>query len=244
MKPRLILNRRVGVGIVFAMLAAIAFFPLRLALDGAGLSGAKGGDGINARQVRGSIWSGQIYDAMLGELHIGDVTVGLSPLDLAMARLRLDIRREGGVMGDLRGAWIKGFNQNGVADVTGVIAASDIFGALPVSGLEMDGVTAVFSGALCARASGKLRLRLNGDIAGIALSQGLSGAAVCDGDAVQFPLASQTGLEGLTLRVRRDGSYDAQVLVRGGRDMNVAALQASGFSPRGEDYVLSLKGRM
>lgn len=241
------MKRRPIAALLFALLVALVLFPLRLAMDMTGLASSDGG--ISARQVRGSIWSGQIYGLMLGNVHVGnvhvgDVRVGVAPLDLLMARLRMNIVRENDVAGPLSGAWINGFGQSGMENMTGTLAADGVLGIVPVSTLEMSGLTTIFSGNLCSRAEGQLRLRLNSSFAGLNLSQGVSGTAICDGEAVQFPLVSQTGLETMTLRVRRDGHYTAQLVVREGRDVDSAALLAAGLTQRGEEYVLSLEGQM
>ncbi|GLT01232.1 hypothetical protein GCM10007897_26230 [Sphingobium jiangsuense] len=224
---------------VACLLALAAFFPLRIALDLAGL----GAHGVTARQVRGSIWQGGIDGLMLGPVGLGDVRAAVAPGPLLLGRIRLDLSREG--EGDaLRGAWVSGFNHKGIADVTGSMAAGGLFPALPVSLLEWQDVTVEFAGDACARAEGRLRVRLNGPYAGLTLSQGLEGPATCDGAAVLFPLVSQTGMERLSLRIDRDGRYSARIAVKRAKDGDGAALAAAGLRAQGEDYVLSLEGRM
>jgi len=221
------------------LLALAAFFPLRIALDLAGL----GAHGVTARQVRGSVWDGKIDGLMLGPVGLGDVDAALAPGALLLGRIRLDLAREG--QGDaLRGAWISGFNRKGMADVTGSMAAGGLFPALPVNVLEWQEVTVEFSGDSCARAEGRLRVRLNGPYAGLALSRGLEGPATCDGAAVLFPLVSQTGMERLSLRIQPDGRYSARIAVKGVKDDAAAGLLAAGMRAQDEDYVLSLEGRM
>lgn len=224
---------------LIALLLALALFPLRIALDLAGV----GGDKVMARQVRGSLWQGRIDGLMIGPVSLGDVRAAVAPGPLLVGRIRLDLWREEG--GDaLRGAWISGFNRQGLADVTGSMAAGRSFGALPIGVLEWDDVTVEFAGATCARAQGRLRVRLSSQYAGLSLSQGLSGVATCDGTAVLFPLVSQTGMERLSLRVWRDGRYTAQIAVKGAKDSDSAALSAAGLTKQGDDYVLALEGKM
>ena len=224
---------------VACLLALVAFFPLRVALDLAGM----GANGVTARQVRGSLWRGSIDGLMLGPVALGDVKAAVAPGALLLGRVRLDLSREG--QGEaLRGAWVSGFNRRGVADVTGSMAAGGLFPALPVSLLEWQGVTVEFAGETCARAEGRLRMRLNGPLAGLSLSQGLEGPATCDGAAVLFPLVSQTGMERLSLRIERNGRYSARIAVKRAKEGDGAALAAAGLRAQGEDYVLSLEGRM
>ena len=68
--------------LLLALILIIATFPMRLALD---LSGATDA-GITAREVRGSVWSGELVDARLGALPLGTVRASLSPLALLDAR--------------------------------------------------------------------------------------------------------------------------------------------------------------
>lgn len=236
-------SRRARIGLLlFTLLAALAFFPLRVALDLAGT----GASGANARQVRGTLWRGRIDGLALGSVNLGDVRAALAPLPLLVGRMRLDLWREAPQEGGdaLRGAWTAGFNQRGVDDVTGAVPVGGAFAPLPISVLEFDDVTVHFAGESCADAEGRVRARFSGRFAGLSLAQGLSGTAQCDGTAVLFPLVSQTGMEKLSLRLWRDGRYTAQIAIRGGRDADGVVLSGAGLKRRGGDYVLTLEGRM
>jgi len=237
-------SRRIRAGLLlFALAVAIIFFPLRLALN---LSGAD--DAIAARQVRGSVWSGRIDDLTLGGargLNLGTVQASVSPVQLVVGRMRLDLWREQGAADDIAGAWTLGFNQRGIDDVTGSIATADLFAPLPLNALELEDVTVHFAGETCSRAEGRVRARVSGQYAGLSLSQGLSGVATCDGKAVLLPLVSQTGMERLSLRIRRDGHYSAQLAIKSGEDsQSAAALAALGMTRNGDAYVLTLEGQM
>lgn len=236
------LSRRGKIGLVaFALIVALAFFPLRLALDLTGVEAS----GASARQVRGTIWWGRIGDLNLGPVSLGDVGAAVSPVQLLVGRVRLDLWRDGAVEREaLRGAWTSGFNQRGVDDVTGAVPMGGAFAPLPLSVLEFDDVTIHFAGDTCAQAEGGVRARLDGSYAGLNLSQGLSGTAVCDGETVLLPLVSQTGMEKLSLRLRPDGRFSAQISVKGGRDADAAAMAVAGLRKQGSDYVLTVEGQM
>lgn len=223
-----------------ALLAGLAFIPLRLAIIATG----KWGSTISARQVSGSIWRGQMDQLMLGGITLGTVEASVSPFQLLMGRVRIDLWRKQGRDDDFSGAWIHGFGQNGIDDVSGNIPAGTSLAPLPVSMLEFQHVTADFVGDTCVRAQGRLRLRLSSQYAGLNLSGGFSGAAECDGTALLFPLMSQTGMERLSLRIWRDGRYNAQLAIKGDDAANAASLSAAGLIRRGEDYVLNQKGRL
>lgn len=85
--------------LLLALILAVATFPMRLAL---GLSGATDA-GITAREVRGSVWSGELVDARLGVLPLGTVRASLSPLALLGARTELAFSRADERLGALAG---------------------------------------------------------------------------------------------------------------------------------------------
>ncbi len=238
------LSRRMKIGLaLFALVAALLFFPLRIALDLAGI----GAGGVSARQVRGLLWRGRIDGLALGAVNLGDVRAAVSPVQLLVGRVRLDLWRDDPQQAEaLRGAWTAGFNQRGIDDVTGALPVGAAFAPLPLSALELDDVTVHFAGDSCAVAEGRVRARFGGPFAGLRLAQGLSGAAVCDGTAVLLPLVSQTGLEKLALRLWPDGRFTAQIRVssEGGSAADAAALTAAGLQRQGSDYVLNVEGRM
>src|SRR3546814_17244209 len=64
--------------VALALLLIVLTFPMRLALAWADADDA----GIAAREVRGSIWSGELVEARLGALPPGPVKASLSPLAL------------------------------------------------------------------------------------------------------------------------------------------------------------------
>jgi len=235
-------SRQTKIGLsLFGLLLMLAFLPLRIVLDLAGTGTA----GASARQVRGPVWWGRIDGLALGPIVLGDVRAAVSPVQLLVGRIRLDLWRDGGQGGDgLRGAWTAGFNQRGIDDVTGSVPLGGVFAPLPLSALEFEDVTVHFANDSCARAQGRVRARLDGQFGGLNLSQGLSGEAICDGAAVLFPLVSQTGLEKLSLRLWRDGRYTARIAVTGASAVDAAALSSAGLTQQGDEYALTLEGRM
>src|SRR3546814_13362629 len=67
-----------GAALLLALMLIVLTFPMRLALAWADADDA----GIAAREVRGSIWSGELVEARLGALPLGPVKASLSPLAL------------------------------------------------------------------------------------------------------------------------------------------------------------------
>ncbi|HWV11961.1 MAG TPA: type II secretion system protein N, partial [Sphingobium sp.] len=118
------------------------------------------------------------------------------------------------------------------------------FEPLPIGSLVMDDVSAYFSGERCGHAEGRVRAQMAGQFSGLNLSQGLSGMASCDGDALLLPLASQSGMEKLTLRIWRSGRYVAEMRVETADATLADALAKSGFAGVGGARVLKVEGTL
>ena len=77
--------------LAFFVAALIAFLPLRLALGWFGLAE----QGMTAREVTGSIWAGELREARFGQVALGDLSAGVSPLPLLVGRARVDLDGSG-----------------------------------------------------------------------------------------------------------------------------------------------------
>ena len=82
-----------------------------------------------------------------------------------------------------------------------------------------------------------LTANLAGDVAGIPLQSGFVGTATCAEEAALIPLASQSGMERLELRVFADGRYRAELSVRPSDPALIQRLTAAGFSDSGGLFV-------
>lgn len=218
----------------------ILFMPMRIAIGLAGLEKV----GVTARDVRGTIWGARIDQLMLGTMPMGSVRAALSPVSLLMARARFDIERHSGAADDLRGALTVGFGRAGVDDVTGAVPLGRTFAPLPVGSLAMEDVSAYFTGDQCGHAEGRVRAQMAGQFPGLNLSQGLSGTISCDGGALLMPLASQSGMEKLTLRIWRSGRYVAEMRVDTADATLAEALGKVGFAGIGGARVLKVEGTL
>lgn len=214
--------------------------PMRMALSMAGLERL----GVSARDISGSVWSGQIDELMLGDIPLGSVRGGLSPVGLLTGRARFDIWRQNGVADDMSGALTVGINRIGVDDVTATIPLGRTFAPLPVASLVMDDVTAYFVGDRCGHAEGPVRAMIAGQFPGLNLAQGLSGAATCDGDALLLPLVSQSGMEKISLRIWRSGRYSAEMRVETADVTLADALARAGFAEAGGARLLKIEGTL
>ena len=213
------------------LLALIVFMPLSMALSMVGLSG----QGLSARAARGTIWSGTLTEARIGPLAVGDVLVGLRPLSLLTGRARIDVQSPFG-----RG----GLTSSSVDDATAHLSTARLFAPIPLDGLDLTGVSVAFEAGQCDKAQGRVRATFSGDVGGLALAQGLSGVARCDGKDLLLPLVSQSAMERLNLHIHSDGGYRAEFFVRSSDPAMAAKLGSAGFAPAPGGFVLRLAGKL
>ncbi|RYM12253.1 type II secretion system protein N [Sphingobium cupriresistens] len=235
------LSRRMRI-ILLIMLALglLLFLPMRVALGLAGLERL----GVAAREVRGTVWSGRIDQLMLGNMPLGSVRAGLSPVSLLAGRARFDIGRTKGLADDVQGALTVGFGRIGVDDVTGAVPLGRTFAPLPVGSLMLEDVSAYYAGDRCGHAKGRVRARMAGQFPGLNLTQGLSGVVVCDGDALLLPLVSQSGMEKISLRIWRSGRYTAEMRIETADPALSATLGQAGFAGVGNAQLLKVEGTL
>ncbi|MEG3085807.1 type II secretion system protein N [Sphingomonas sp. PB4P5] len=229
-----------GPGLLFAaafVIALLAFLPMRLVLGWIGV----GEQGLTARSVDGSVWWGSLTEARFGDLAVGDLRARVSPLHLLVgqARVTLDGREKARA---LHGAIAISRHSMGIDDMTASLAAGTVFAPVPVTGIDLDDVSARFDDGNCTRAEGRVRATLSGDVGGIALSQGMSGAAKCESGALLLPLTSQSGAEAATIRLWQTGRFRAEISVRPSDPAAGAKLVLSGFRPTASGYTLAVEG--
>jgi general secretion pathway protein N len=230
-----------GPGLLFAaafVIALLAFLPMRLVLGWIGV----GEQGLSARSVDGSVWWGALTEARFGDLAVGDLRARVSPLHLLVgqARVTLDGREQARA---LHGAIGISRHSMGIDDMTASLAAGTVFAPVPVTGIDLDDVSVRFADGNCARAEGRVRATLSGDVGGIPLSQGMSGTAKCDSGALLLPLTSQSGTEAATIRLWQTGRFRAEISVRPSDPAAGAKLVLSGFRPTEAGYTLAVEGR-
>ena len=224
----------------FALLLIAATFPMRLALVLAGAEQA----GISARAVSGSVWAGELADARLGKLPLGTVHARLSPLALLAGRVELAFARADARLGALTGR-LHGGSRRGLSDVDGTLSLAGGLGMIPVDRVRFEGAAMRFDSAgQCVAASGRAQLSIAAPIAGLDLSRGLSGPLACVDGRAQAALASQSGMERLTLSFDGSGAWRARLTIAVDRDpMMAAALSLLGFKPGADGFALAASGR-
>lgn len=232
-------RRRLFVLLVF-LFALLALFPLRLAFNMLALQE----NGLSGRAIHGSVWWGDIEQLTLGGVPLGNVEARLSAVQLLVGRARMDFARHRGAPDDLKGAVSVNTSSFGVDDVTAHIGVGGHFAPLPVNGLDFDDLSVRFADGACVRAEGRLKVRMSPAVQGLNLSQGLSGEAVCDGDTLLLPLASQSGMETMRMRIEANRSFHAELLVRTSDPALSTDLQKSGFTRRGNALALTVRGRL
>jgi general secretion pathway protein N len=222
------------------VIALIVTFPMRLALALTGLGDA----GLSARSAVGPVWFATLREVHFGAVELGDVRAGLSPWHLFVGRARVDLAGPTPVVGEaLRGGISVSRHSIGLDDVTAGVAAGDIFAPLPVTRLDLADLTVRFDNGSCTQAEGRVKAELGSGIADVALAQGMSGAAKCQGGALLIPLASASGNEKVRLTIMGDGRYRAELTVATADPVVTQRLTASGFQPEGDGYRLSVEGR-
>lgn len=227
-----------------SLAALIVLMPMRLALAIFGFGDA----GLSARQVSGPVWFARLSETHFGDLDLGDVRAALSPFDLLIGRARVDLRGIGQTAGagedkPIAGAITISRHRFGLDDLTASVPVGTIFSPLPVSQVALEGVSVRFDDGACAAAQGRVRAVLSGGIAGIPLSQGLSGTVKCAGGALLIPLASQAGSESIRLHIRGNGRYRAELIVQSGDPQVTQALAQAGFQQGPSGYTLSVEGQ-
>ena len=216
------------------LVALVALLPLRLALDVFGF----GARGLTARAATGSLWLGALQEAQIGPVPLGDLKARLNLLPLFLGRARLSLSGAG--EGSFEGAVTVTRHSFGFDDVDARLRVGALFSPLTVSTLDLDDLGGGFAGGRCTRGEGRVRAALSGEIAGLA--PGLAGQVRCAGEALLLPLASQSGMERLNIRLFGDGRYSVEMLVRPTDPTLRARLVAAGFRPAGSGYGMRVDG--
>ncbi len=232
------MKRRIAFFAAVFLLALIATLPLRVVAGWLGLDDR----GLSAREAAGSVWSGRLSEAQLGRVPLGDLSARLRVFPLLIGKARVALARPGEV-DPFEGALTASPGGFGIDDMTGRLRVAALFAPLPIAAIDLEGVTAGFSGGQCSRAEGQARAILSGEIAGIGLPSGFTGNVTCADGAVLIPLSSQTGMERLALRLFADGRYRIDLNIRPTDETMRTALTAAGFAPANGGFARHIDGR-
>jgi len=225
----------VGVGLI----ALLALFPLRVALDATDVARV----GLTTRQVAGTIWYGRLGDLHLGDRPLGTFEVALNPGALLLGRASMTFERLDGIDGPLGGRLVVG-SRRGVVDVDGRVAVGDIFSPLPIEALEFKDFTVLFRDGVCVEAAGQVTPVVAIPVLGIQFGSGLSGVMECDGQRARVTMASGSGRERIEFYVRSTGAYRGWMSVRDAPPDAAIALSLFGFRPSPQGLTLSVDGQL
>lgn len=228
--------RRGFLWVLLGLAVLCATLPMRTALWLAGADKA----GVAARGVEGPVWWAYLFDARMGPFALGHVDASVSLPHLLGGRVRLAVWRGGSPETALSATLSTGWGHRALENVTATLPAGNAFGPVPVSSIALTRFGVTFSGGRCAQAGGDVRVRFGGRLANLALAQGMSGTAQCDGAALLLPLTSQSGMETMRLRIDADGRTHVRLSVRRGQGADDAALAALGFALIGPEAVLTM----
>lgn len=219
--------------------ALLALLPMRLALGWFGL----GERGVTAREVAGSIWWGGLGEARFGDVALGDVSAGLSPIQLFVGRARIDLQGLADSPGErLRGALGISRTSSGIDDVTAHLVTGNVFAPLPVTALDLADVSVRFEDGQCLRADGRVTATIAAVIPQLNLPQTMTGIVRCEGGQLLVPLASAAQTESVALTLSESGRFRAVLTARPADAAAIAGLVAVGFQPSAQGYRLSIEG--
>lgn len=231
---------RTGRTALFLAMLAIALFcylPLRLVLGWAGLAE----QGLTARSVGGTIWRGSIREARLGDVALGDMAAGVSPLPLLLGRARIALAsRAAPGAPSLTAVVTVSRHAAGIDDADAAIPVGRALAPLPISAIDLTDVSVRFVDGACDRAEGRVRATLTGSA--LPTPAAMAGPARCDGEALLLPMTGGPG-EGANLRLWQDGRYRTELTLPPGDPANAAKLQAAGFVQDASGWRLAIEGR-
>jgi general secretion pathway protein N len=214
------------------LVALVVFMPLSLAMSLVG-------QGLSARAVTGTIWSGKLAEAQIGRLPLGDIAVRLKPFDFFRGRAGVSVQSVSG-----HGSITASGKDFAASNVTVDLDGSRLFVPLAVNRLNLTNVSAAFASGRCIRGEGRVRASFSGNVGGLSLAQGMSGFARCEGAALRLPLVSQSAMERLNLYIQGDGGYRAEFYVQSTDAALAAKLTAAGFAPAPGGFVLRMAGKL
>lgn len=242
------MSRRARLWGVFAaasVLALALLAPLRLVLDAfaAGLP-------IAARDVSGSLWTGQLRGARWGTVPLDSLDLRLRPLPLLYGQQHWALAGERIVATVVRG------RTSGLRDVGGELALA--WPAWPDAGprLRLDEATLLFRDGRCAVAAGRLSLELQppaaaaDDNAVEPPAIRLDGRPSCAGAGARVEFAPggslPAGIDRVAIAVDIDaaGRYRARTAVRTAAPELRLALQAQGFEENAADLTRDDRGQL
>ena len=232
------MTRRRGIIMAAALLliAALLLMPMRVLF---------GVDGVTARKVQGLVLDGAVRDLKVGQLSFGDVNTRLHVLPLLLARAQFSLSRgEAPFAPGVAGSITRSVGSISVDNLRATLPVATLLAPLPAENIELQDFSVRFRSGRCVQADGNVRLTLAGSIPGLDLTNGLLGKPRCDKGQLLIPLASQSAMEHVDIRIGGDGFYNATIFLEGDRAEQAAAIALAGFRPVSGGYRMIRKGRL
>ena len=227
-------RREIGIAAALLLVAALVLMPMRIVF---------GGNGIAARKVEGLIWDGAVRDLRVGQVGIGDVNTRLHVLPLLLVRAQFSLSRgDAPFAPGVSGSITRSLGSVSVDDLKATLPVSTLFAPLPAESVELQDFSVRFRSGRCVAAGGNVRLTMTSSIPGLDLANGLLGKPRCDKGQLLIPLASQSAMEHVDIRLGGDGFYNATIFLEGNRAEQAAAIALAGFRPVSGGYRMVRKG--
>jgi len=211
------------------LLAAFAFMPLRWIL-GVALPEKSA---ISASGADGTIWSGRVFDVTIGNVQAGTFSVGLQPFGLLMGRIGFWFEQPStaGIAG-FRGSVARGISGTSVQALEGELPVANLLPGIPSGKLKLENVSFAWSANKCREASGNVRLEPDGALFNsLGLRLKMMGRIRCQNGMLLVPLASESAMEKLDLRIAGDGRYRATAYLQQPAAELTPLLSLAGFTP-------------
>lgn len=219
------------------MIMLFAVAPLSAALSWAGAP-------VTASRIVGSLWSGRLEDAAIGDLPLGTVKARLEILPLLTGAARLEAEASGGAFVG-KGRLVSAGRRRGADRVTGMVALDRLgFAGLADGALKLTDVVMLFGNGRCIKAAGKGAAQVGGSGL-IARPIALAGVPACIDGRWVLPMAGEA--QGLRVEARfslaGDGVWRTELILIPTDPAMGQALAASGFTQDGDRWRRTLEGR-
>ena len=196
--------------------------------------------GLSATGATGTIWSGRLLDVSSGAQRLGDIEAGLSAAALLGGTAAIEFEASTG-----RGTLLLG-RQRGLRNASGQwpLTLHTAEAKLPAV-LSLQEASAVFRGAACHEASGRVTATVALPAA-VAQAPELvvSGALACREGVVEAALMPEPGSPAIELlmQARSDGRYRLRWTARAPGPSLEPALVRAGFTPSADGWVREDEG--
>lgn len=192
-------------------------------------------EGLSARAVTGSIWSGRVAGAQWGGVSFGDFDAGLrwpgvlrlEASDAGADPLRADVKPGAGMQ---------------IAALNGSVALGTAFGPVSLERVSFRNAQLSESREGCADAAGRITLTARLTDLPATPPATLGGPLRCEGPNLVASLKSQSGMEQVEAILFPDQGWSVKLTLRPPSPEAATALRANGFAETPLGYVRQMQG--